>query len=75
MYLEFGYGDEQTIRLERHAEGLNQNGWLSSSSSSCSGRIRFDSCSLHPKNEIGPSISSSGVLCVFVLLVYTVVLV
>ena len=35
--------------------------------SSCSGRIRFDSCSLYPQNEIGPSISSSVVLCVFVL--------
>ena len=45
------------------------------SSSSCSGRIRFDSCSLYPQNEIGPSISSSVVLCVFVLLVYIVVLV
>jgi len=42
---------------------------LSSSSSSCSGRIRFDSCSLYPQNEIGSSISSSVVLCVFVLLV------
>jgi len=29
---------------------------------------------LYPQNEIGPSISSSGVLCVFVLLVYIVVL-
>ena len=47
----------------------------SSSSSSCSGRIRFDSCSLYPQNEIGPSIFSSVVLCVFVLLVYIVVLV
>ena len=46
-----------------------------SSSSSCSGRIRFDSCSLYPQNEICPSISSSVVLCVFVLLVYIVVLV
>jgi len=46
-----------------------------SSSSSCSGRIRFDSCSLYPQNKIGPSISSSDVLCVFVLLVYIVVLV
>ena len=45
------------------------------SSSSCSGRIRFDSCSMYPQNEIGPSISSSVVLCVFVLLVYIVVLV
>ena len=44
-------------------------------SSSCSGRIRFDSCSLYPQNEIGPSISSSVVLCVFVFLVYIVVLV
>ena len=44
------------------------------SSSSYSGRIRFDSCSLYPQNEIGPSISSSVVLCVFVLLVYIVVL-
>ena len=44
---------------------------LSSSSSSwCSGRIRFDSCSLYPENEIDPSISFSVVLCVFVLLVY-----
>jgi hypothetical protein len=34
------------------------------SSSSCSGRIRFDSCSSYPQNEIGPSISSSVVLCV-----------
>ena len=48
---------------------------LNNSSSSCSGRIRFDSCSLYPQNEIGPSISSSVVLCVFVLLVYIVVLV
>ena len=47
----------------------------SSSSSSCSGRIRFDSCSLYPQNEIGPSISSSVVLRVFVLLVYIVLLV
>ena len=47
----------------------------SSSSSSCLGRIRFDSCSLYPRNEIGPSISSSVVLCVLVLLVYIVVLV
>ena len=46
-----------------------------SSSSSCSGRIRFDSCFLYPQNEIGASISSSVVLCVFVLLVYIVVLV
>ena len=45
-----------------------------SSSSSCSGRVRFDSCSLYPQNETGPSISSSVVLCVFVLLVYVVVL-
>ena len=45
------------------------------SSSSCSGRIRFDSCSLCHQNEISPSISSSVVLCVFVLLVYIVVLV
>jgi len=44
-----------------------------SSSSSCSGRIRFDSCSLYSQNEIGPSISSLVVLCVFVLLVYIVV--
>ena len=43
--------------------------------SSCSGRIRFDSCSLYPQNEIGSSISSSVVLCVFVLLVYIVVVV
>jgi len=49
--------------------------FMPSSSSSCSGRIRFDSCSLYPQNEIGPSISSSVVLCVFVLLVYIVVLV
>ena len=45
------------------------------SSSSCSGRIRFDSFSLYPQNEIGPSISSSVVLCVFVFLVYIVMLV
>jgi len=49
--------------------------WQSASSSSRSGRIRFDSCSLYPQNVIGPSISSSVVLCVFVLLVYIVVLV
>ena len=49
--------------------------FTSSSSSSCSGRIRFDSCSLYPQNEIGPSVCSSVVLCVFVLLVYIVVLV
>ena len=42
----------------------NQTVISSSSSSSCSGRIRFDSCSLYPQNEIGPSISSSVVLCV-----------
>jgi len=36
---------------------------------------RFDSFSFYPQNEIGPSISSSVVLCVFVLLVYIVVLV
>ena len=47
----------------------------SSSLPSCSGRIRFDSCCLYPQNETGPSISSSVVLCVFVLLVYIVVLV
>jgi len=46
-----------------------------SSSSLCSGGISFDSYSLYPQNEIGPSISSSVVLCVFVLLVYIVVLV
>jgi len=45
------------------------------SSSSCSWRIRRVSCSLYPQNEIGPSISSSVVLCVFVILVYIVVLV
>ena len=33
----------------------------------------FDSSSLYPQNEIGPSISSSVVLCVFVLLFYIVV--
>jgi len=49
--------------------------WHPISSSSCSGRIKFDSCSLYPQNEIGPSISSSAVLCVFVLLVYIVVIV
>jgi hypothetical protein len=48
---------------------------LPSSSSSCSGRIRFDSCSLYPQNEIGPSISSLVVLCYFVLLVHIVTLV
>ena len=37
--------------------------------------FRFDSCSFYPQNEIGPSISSSVVLSVFVLLVYIVVLV
>jgi len=38
-------------------------------------KVRFDSCSLYPQNEIGPSISSSVVLCVFVVSVYIVVLV
>jgi len=54
---------------------LKHNHFNISSSSSCSGRIRFDSCSLYPQNETGPSISTSVVLCVFVLLVYIVVLV
>ena len=40
-------------------------------SSSCSGRIRFDSCSLYPQNKIGPSNSSSVVLCRYGLRGYT----
>ena len=52
------------LHTKIHKPRLNQIS--SSSSSSCSGRIRFDSCSLYPQNEIGPSISSSVVLCVFV---------
>ena len=64
---------------KRHGSNLGGGAGLSrqflSSSSSCSGRIRFDSCSLYLQNKIGPSISSSVVLCVFVLLVYIVVLV
>ena len=48
---------------------------FSSSSSSCLWRIWCVSCSLYPQNEIGPSISSSVVLCSFVLLRYIVTLV
>jgi hypothetical protein len=44
------------------------------SSSSCSERIKFDSCSFYPQNKIGFSISCSVVLGVFLLLVYIVVL-
>ena len=47
----------------------------SSSSSSCSWRIRHVILFLGPQDEVGPSISSSDVLCFFVLLVYIVVLV
>ena len=48
---------------------------LSSSSSSCSWSVRHVSLFLDHQDEVGPSISSSVVLCFFVLLVYTVVLV
>ena len=47
----------------------------SSSSSSCSWRLRHVSLFLDPQDEVGPSISSSVVLCFFVRLVYIVVLV
>ena len=47
----------------------------SSSSSSCSWRVRRVILFLDPKDEVGPSISSSVVLCFFVFLVYIVVLV
>ena len=47
----------------------------SSSSSSCSWRVRHVSLFLDPQEEVGTSISSSVVLCFFVPLVYTVVLV
>ena len=47
----------------------------SSSSSSCSWRIRHVILFLDPQDEVGPSISSSVVLCLFFLLVYIVVLV
>ena len=47
----------------------------SSSSSSCSWRVRRVILFLDPQDEVGPSISSSVVLCFFVLLVYIVVLV
>jgi len=66
---ELYHADGQT---DRHDEA---NISSSSSSSAYSGRISFDSCSLYPQNEIGPSVSSSVFLCVFVLLVYVVVLV
>jgi hypothetical protein len=45
------------------------------SSSSCSWRVRHLILFLDPQDEVGPSISSSVVLCFFVLLVYIVVLV
>ena len=45
------------------------------SSSSCSWRVRHVILFLDPQDEVGPSISSSVVLCSFVLLVYIVVLV
>jgi hypothetical protein len=44
------------------------------SSSSCSRRVRCVFLFLGPLNEVGPSISSSVVLCSFVLLAYIVVL-
>ena len=47
----------------------------SSSSSSCSWRVRHVSLFLDPQDEVGPSISSSVVLCIFVRLVCIVVLV
>ena len=47
----------------------------SSSSSWCSWRVRHVILFLDPQDEVGPSISSSVVLCFFVLLVYIVVLV
>ena len=48
---------------------------MHTSSSSCSWRVRHISLFLDPQDEVGPSISSSVVLCFFVLLVYIVVLV
>ena len=47
----------------------------SSSSSSCSWRVRHVILFLDPQDEVNPSISSSVVLCFFFLLVYIVVLV
>jgi hypothetical protein len=47
----------------------------SSSSSSCSWRVRHVSLFLDPEDEVGPSISSSVVLCFFVRLVCILVLV
>ena len=46
---------------------------FSSSSSSCSWRVRHISFFLDPQDEVGPSISSSVFLCFFVRLVYIVV--
>jgi hypothetical protein len=70
-------GPEFIVRATKPSKEIHIKGAKvsSSSSSSCSGRIRFDSCSLYPQNETGPSISSSVILCVFVRLVYIVVLV
>ena len=48
---------------------------ISSSSSSCSWRVRHVILFLDPQDEVGPSISSSVVLCFFFLVVYIVVLV
>jgi len=72
LYNLCAFGEVQNIIITIHE---TNNIEIISSSSSYSGRIRFDSCSLCPQNKIGPSISSSVILCVFVLLVYIVVLV
>ena len=48
--------------------------WFNSSSS-CSWRVRHVILFLDPQDEVDPSISSSVVLCFFVLLIYIVVLV
>ena len=54
---------------------LTSSSSSSSSSSSCSWRVRHVILFLNPQDEVCPSISSSDVLCFFVLLVYIVVLV
>jgi len=39
----------------RHIDKVRKSDY--SSSSSCSGRISFDSCSLYPQNEIGTKVT------------------
>ena len=62
-------------RDEYHVCKIYKSSSSSSSSSSCSWRVRHVILFLDPQDEVGPSISSSVVLCSFVLLVYIVVLV